>query len=170
MIIPNSFSKPEELPNPIKTKKPIFNKDEFWWGVNYQGELTPEQQKLKILSKKLLSFGGEETVLPIIEEDLKNIMDRGVFLYGDKAKLKKGLPSQCHRNSCYLYEYENRNNFVIMTGYALSNDGLWRQHSWCYDGKNNTIIETTEKRVAYFGFVMTPEEADDFCYDCLYFF
>lgn len=33
--------------------------------------------------------------------------------------------------------------------------------------KNNTIIETTEKRVAYFGSVMTPEEADDFCYDCL---
>lgn len=167
MIIPNSFSKPEELPNPIKTKKPNNDISYFWWSKNYQGELNAEQKEIKQLTPRLLSFGGAEVVLPLVEDDLHNILNRGIFLYGDKAKLKKGLPSQCHRNSCYLYEYENRNDFVIMTGYALSSDGLWRQHSWCYDGKNNIIIETTEKRVAYFGFVMTTKEADDFCFNCL---
>lgn len=48
----------------------------------------------------------------------------------------------------------------IATGYALSGDGLWRQHSWgvLRDG----IFETTETRLKYFGIVLQGERADYF--------
>jgi len=46
-----------------------------------------------------------------------------------------------------------------MTGYAISADSLWRQHSWCYDRRRQRVVETTERRVAYLGFRMTVNEA-----------
>ena len=55
-----------------------------------------------------------------------------------------------------------------MTGYALSDDGMWRQHSWCICDageeyiEDSIIIETTEKRLAYFGFIMDEEESEEF--------
>ena len=48
-----------------------------------------------------------------------------------------------------------------MTGYALSDDGLWRQHSWLIakPGRRWTVIETTCRRLLYYGVVLTEEEA-----------
>lgn len=43
-----------------------------------------------------------------------------------------------------------------MTGYALSPDGLWRQHSWAY-GDNLMIYETTVERVMYFGVELSSD-------------
>ena len=49
-------------------------------------------------------------------------------------------------------------------GYALSEDGLWRCHSWVVQPMARTVRvwETTVKRVAYFGVVLTSEECEDF--------
>lgn len=55
--------------------------------------------------------------------------------------------SKCHDNCEILYKQDNANK--IYSGYALSTDGLWRFHSWCYNGKH--IIETTEPRLMYYG-------------------
>ncbi len=52
----------------------------------------------------------------------------------------------------------------LRTGYALSRDGVWRQHSWCYTD-NGVVVETTEKRVQYFGYVMTEDECDQFLFE-----
>ena len=136
-----------------------------FWHTEYNGELNQHQKQLKKLAEKILSFAGHQVIMPSIEDDLDKIQQRGLFCDGKHSIIKKGLPSQCHRNSCDLYEYENRKDFFIMTGYALSDDGYWYQHSWCIDYKNNHIIETTEPRLAYFGFVMTHDECDDFCFD-----
>lgn len=40
---------------------------------------------------------------------------------------------------------------LVYTGYGLSDDGVWRSHSWvmCHDA----LHETTEARIAYFGVV-----------------
>ena len=48
--------------------------------------------------------------------------------------------------------------------YALSEDGLWRCHSWVVQPMARTVRvwETTVKRVAYFGVVLTSEECKDF--------
>ncbi len=55
-------------------------------------------------------------------------------------------PSHCHDNVQNL----KRKKLITeaQTGYALSDDGLWRCHSW---GRNNKdqIVETTEARLVY---------------------
>lgn len=127
---------------------------------------------LEELKKRLLEFGGEIVSVPSVEEDLIKILDRGQFWekkWGRIVKIK-GAPCQCHRNSCELWE-NNRNNFNIRicTGYALTEDCIWRQHSWLVfiDERTNKakIIETTVERIAYYGFVMSEEECEEFCYD-----
>ena len=55
---------------------------------------------------------------------------------------------QCHNNCKFLQNYEN--SLTVFTGFALSDDGLWRFHSWCLT-KDDTIIETTEPRIMYYG-------------------
>jgi hypothetical protein len=49
---------------------------------------------------------------------------------------------------------------VIATGYALSDDGLWRQHSW--DVLRDGILETTKARQKYFGILRQGKAADHF--------
>ncbi len=115
------------------------------------------------LSEKILTFGGNAVCIPEPEEDYENIMEYGQFWFGKGAKMMKGRPSQCHKNSCDLWE-QNKRNTRICTGYALSSDGIWRQHSWLllFKAYSNQIIETTVKRVAYFGFVMDEEMCENF--------
>ena len=134
-----------------------------WWHTDYKGTFSSHQKGCLKLIKKLLSLGGKQVCIPCIEEDLNDIYNRGFYQKGNKSILNKGRPSQCHRNSCILYE--NNKNLSIVTGYALSDDGYWRQHSWCFDNEKQVIIETTTKRIAYFGFTMTEEEAEQFCFD-----
>lgn len=114
----------------------------------------------------LLSFGGEEVCLPVYEQDLVNIIERGQLWRGDRITMMRGRPSQCHRNSAYCWD-ANKTRAVLCTGYGLSEDGLWRQHSWCIHIKprKNRVVETTVERVAYFGFAMTTEEATEFYFD-----
>ncbi len=90
-------------------------------------------------------------------------MQRGQFWYGDKIHIMKGDPGECHRNSSLIWK-RNKNSIRLVTGYALSDDGMWRQHSWCIwiKPRVNRVIETTAKRIAYFGFVMTLAECERF--------
>jgi hypothetical protein len=114
------------------------------------------------LKKTLLDIGGWSVCVPHVEPDLGKILERGRRFPG-RSKSMKGEPCRCHSNSAYCWD-ENRELCRICTGYALSKDGMWRQHSWVYtnDGK---VVETTEKRVAYFGFVMDEQECERFLFD-----
>ena len=153
---------------PLQPERIEFIKNNFWYHENTDfSECINKDEKcghrMPELRKKLLSFGGEETCLPVIESDLLNILERGQLWLGDRVTLIEGRPSRCHENSSILW-HKNKNKYVLCTGYALSPDGLWRQHSWCVqlNPKKNRIIETTVKRLAYFGFVMNDEEARKF--------
>ena len=72
-------------------------------------------------------------------------------------------PSQCHLNVARLWNERKKGSRLIGvgTGYALSDDGLWRGHSWGLTKKG--IIETTVRRVKYFGLSLVGEGADLFC-------
>lgn len=124
----------------------------------------PENDELACsLKDKLLSVGGTRIIMPRTDEDLEKTVSRGQFWMGSSAMMQKGLPSQCHMNSARLY-MANKDKIRICTGYALSDDGIWRMHSWGIWTKprSNKIVETTVKRVLYYGFVMTPEECEEF--------
>jgi hypothetical protein len=107
------------------------------------------------LKARLFSIAGQTVNIPDIEEDLHNILTYGQ-LWTSKPTLMRGKASQCHKNSCDLW-YENKDKCVICTGYALSDDEIWRQHSWLIHIKprSNLVIETTIPRLAYYGFAMT---------------
>jgi hypothetical protein len=52
---------------------------------------------------------------------------------------------------------------AVATGYALAEDGLWREHSWIVDGTG--VVETTGVWLAYHGHVLDDAEARRFASD-----
>ncbi len=79
---------------------------------------------------------GQIVNLPVIEYQMEN--------------------SRCHDNCDKLYLHNDIVN--VYTGFALSDDGLWRYHTWGYDLDEETnstisefIVETTQERLLYFG-------------------
>lgn len=95
------------------------------------------------------------------EPDLYALQQQGVFLYGAGAQLHPMRNGECHANSATLWRRSPR-TVQIMTGYALTIDGLWRQHSWCLERATGQPIETTTARLAYYGMVLTDADADLF--------
>jgi hypothetical protein len=111
------------------------------------------------LKNILLNIGGWAACIPAVEPDLEKLKLRGRKFPG-KSIMMKGEPCRCHSNSAACWD-ENRELCKICTGYALSRDGMWRQHSWILTNQGK-IVETTEKRVQYFGYIMTLEECELF--------
>jgi len=107
----------------------------------------------------LLDIGGWAACIPRIEPDLDKLLQRGRRFPG-KSKTMRGERSRCHSNSAYCWD-ENRELCSICTGYALTRDGMWRQHSWILTN-DRIVVETTVKRIQYFGYVMTPAECELF--------
>ena len=117
----------------------------------------PDVKRLKLL---LLRLGGTFIVAPPKPDaDIPALLDSG-FVMSGTAKLKRGKASMCHQNVAASWKARRLGIIGIATGYALSEDGLWRQHSWglLRDG----ILETTELRVKYFGILLQGDRADYF--------
>ncbi len=117
----------------------------------------PDLKRLKVL---LLRFGGEFLVAPPRPDpDLPILLESG-FLASGPTTLKIMESSSCHRNVAAVWKAHRFGIVAIATGYALSDDGLWRQHSWgiLRDG----VLETTEARLKYFGIVLQGARADSF--------
>lgn len=109
------------------------------------------------LGDRLKLIGGM-VVCAVFEEDMELILRKGrtwVPAQND-IMLVRGEDCRCHQNA--LYVWETNRGLDACTGYALSKDGIWRSHSWCFDRVRYRIIETTEKRVAYHGAVLERKE------------
>ena len=134
-----------------------------WWATNFTGNLTPREKYYLHLRKKLLAFGGEQVCL-YPDEDHNKIMERGQLWLPDRMEFELKDQNRCHQNCAYKWKENPDRKFTIATGYALSKDGMWRLHSWLVERKprSTTIIETTSPRIAYFGYVMTLEECQEF--------
>jgi hypothetical protein len=135
---------------------------------SFLGKNWPKQGKIEDYNRlklKLLNVAGQAACF-YFEEDLIPLLERGQFWRGYKSRTMKGDHRRCHSNSAALWDV-NRDKLTLATGYALSRDGMWRQHSWCVNDMS-TVIETTEKRVLYYGFLMTPEEAEQFLLENCY--
>ena len=149
-------------------KDTLAERGNSWW-IRESDELPSDARMMPLMELKdiLLDYGGESVCFPYIEEDLGRIIERGILWDGADAEMMLGQPSQCHMNSAYCWD-ANRDKTTIATGYALSEDGMWRQHSWCvgfYDDETPYIVETTSPRIAYYGFPMTYAECERFFYE-----
>lgn len=116
------------------------------------------------LVEKLLSITGRFALVPKVEDDLNALLDRGSILGGTATdrefSLKAGEPGQCHTNAALGWR-SAPGEYTIATGYGLSEDGIWRQHSWLMRGE--CVVETTVSRLLYYGFELTESEAEVFC-------
>jgi hypothetical protein len=117
-----------------------------------------KQPEIKLLRKVLLSVGGDEIVAPPgeFERDLEAIMRFGHVTAGP-VRLKVMKTSNCHSNIWELWGKRTKGLVALCTGYALSADALWRQHSWGI--LREGVLETTEPRVKYFGFIYAPDRS-----------
>jgi hypothetical protein len=109
----------------------------------------------------VIAFGGWAVCHAPLDSDLDRVVARGILLDGAGAQQVRGRPSDCHRNSARIW-MARQSAAAVMTGYALSDDGMWRAHSWVAAlDRNGTpgLLETTEPRLAYFGFLRSREEA-----------
>jgi len=170
--IRNASDMPKEIVTKEMNKEWLERLSDKHWATHYTGvleqevdpNLLPYYKKALELRDKILTFGGEQVCMPFLDKDTDLIKDRGQLWYGDRSIMQLGYQSQCHHNSCVIWtesRHDEKKDIRIATGYALSNDGMWRSHSWCVlvEEESNTIIETTEERVAYFGFVLSDVEA-----------
>ena len=133
-----------------------------WWAKVNRGISSPNRKKYGDFMRELLQIAGEEVCFQAGDPDFELIQEYGQFWFGKNVKMMPGTPSRCHENSAFLWN-ENRENTLICTGYALSKDGMWRQHSWCIKigARSNQIIETTKPRIAYFGVCLTYEKCQN---------
>jgi hypothetical protein len=130
--------------NPKAHGLPPENARDYWWRVG-----------LHDLTAKLSKCAGWAMVATNITT-LPYMITEGFLLDGEDAVMEIGAPSACHDNASRLTRL-NSEKMVLMTGYALSDDGMWRSHSWCLSSEDDgsfTIIETTVPRLAYFGHIV----------------
>jgi hypothetical protein len=111
------------------------------------------------LTEAVLAHGGGLVVPPLNPDPLAELVGEHGRLWTSGARLVPGPPSMCHQNAVSLWR--DGAAAAIGTGYALSDDGLWRGHSWGF-GSDGTLVETTEPRLAYFGVRLADEMAERF--------
>lgn len=116
---------------------------------------------LSMLRDMLLEIGGEEVCLEF-EPDLERLLKRGrTWQRTNKIKMMRGEPCHCHSNSAHLWK-DNKGKIAIIVGWGLSDDGIWRQHTFCWRHETQQVVETTTRRIAYFGTMLTEREATRF--------
>ena len=74
--------------------------------------------------------GGGYAVVPRFNPDqmIDLLVQGGQSFSAEHASLKAGAERECHMNSVALWQAGEAS--AIGAGYALSEDGLWREHSW----------------------------------------
>src|SRR3954466_5978278 len=75
------------------------------------------------------------------DHEIRALMNYGEWMSGEVV-LKRMAKRQCHRKVAKLWLAEPRKLSAVGMGYALSDDGLWRQHSWGIKDEGR-IVETT---------------------------
>jgi hypothetical protein len=115
--------------------------------------------RLGVLRDLLLNHGGHEVVFFWPEPHVTELHERGREFPGPGSLHVVMAMNNCHANAALLW-MGSGGAVEIVSGYALSEDGLWRQHSWGLD--RGRVVETTAPRNRYFGFVLTEVEARAF--------
>lgn len=117
-------------------------------------------EKIQKFCKDLLEIGGHRVSVWFADEELiPYILDVGEIVKYQKFRLEKGEERECHANSTSMWR-KNPGKYQIMTGYALSEDGIWRRHTWLL--ADEELIETTIKRENYFGCKLEEDIAEAF--------
>jgi len=115
------------------------------------------------LANQLLEMEGDSVVIHDDETPTFRawIAGEGTDQTRETIKVVPCQPNECHRNCATLWKL-SPDAVSIVTGYCLSSDGMWREHTWLIDALDD-IVETTLPRTRYFGIRLSPETAKEFC-------
>jgi len=120
---------------------------------------------INMLRPKLLAMGGD-SVSPQPDQFISLIVKDGRIFEDMPIKLRKGEQNGCHRNVARLWTQRRARTQIvgIGTGYGLSDDNMWRPHSWLVGIAKGQpyVIETTVPREAYFGVSFNSKGSDLF--------
>ena len=146
----------------------VFSESDLEYIQRIFKERHPEADpKLADLRTRLLAFGGSHVELPEYDDDAENILTFGqLWLKSDCiVRVDKNRPNDMHSAACELYaRMSATKNIRICTGYVLDmNRCNWYSGSWCFDVGEARII-STERKQAYYGFIMTEAQSNDFCH------
>jgi hypothetical protein len=109
------------------------------------------------LTVAILVHGGRHVVPPRRPDPLVLLLAHQGERWQAAVRPCPGMASSCHRNAVELWRQGTAT--AIGTGYGLSDDGLWREHSWGV-ASDGSVLETTEPRTTYFGVALRDEGAD----------
>ncbi|MDR3772306.1 MAG: hypothetical protein P4L26_03095 [Terracidiphilus sp.] len=119
-----------------------------------------DQPDLRRLKSLLLRLGGDFLVAPPKHDPDVPILLLSGFLMSGPVTMKSMKASMCHQYIAKIWKTRRFGIVGVATGYALSDDGLWRQHSWGI--LRSGVLETTEERTKYFGILHQGTAADYF--------
>lgn len=113
------------------------------------------QKEWEIIKKDLLRSGGDFLLRPKSEPHLDKLLKGGRERKSKEIRTLDGDDGLCHQIS--IREWQ-RGRGDLITGYALSEDGGWRQHSWLE--ANGVILEPTRRaRKCYWGVRLSDNDA-----------
>jgi hypothetical protein len=143
----------------IKRQRKVEKANAEWIRLNLR-----KAMMLRAVDEILLGIGGRTVefgggYLGFVDFHLiRAVMQRGMKFPADGVIMMPGKPSRCHENVDALW-HQGAPGMEVATGFALINAvGIWEMHSWGWNVKKRRVIETTERRDAYFGFTMTARE------------
>ena len=126
--------------------------------MEHDSEVRKQMGQLKLACLKIggKRFQIDDCILGDLSDEL-NRTDWQKFS-GRRGKVRirrirscKGFkmePCHCHNNAAVV---ATERGWELWTGMALSDDGVWRVHSWVRIPSTGTIGETTMSRVVYYG-------------------
>ncbi|MTD47152.1 hypothetical protein GKE82_23405 [Conexibacter sp. W3-3-2] len=133
---------------------------EFFAGSDAQRRaLHTQRDAYEALARRLAGRGRRLIVACGVDPEMDQLLRDGLLTDPPRAVLLRGAAHGCHANAAFLVQAGRAH--TLATGWALSDDGLWRQHSWALD-RDGLIIETTEPRQQYFGVELTGPALQQF--------
>lgn len=123
-------------------------------------EFSKSQPELRELRRILLKLGGEELIPPPDHDPVTNfLIDYGIVFAGPVV-LKQSRHRPEERTLGRIWNRHLHGIVGIGLGYALDDDGLWREHS--FGILREGILETMAPKRKYFGLLLIGEAADGF--------
>ncbi len=127
--------------------------------AGYEGVPDDYRQRWSRWCRQLLQYGGDLVVPHLQPEPILDQLLAGAMVQPSAGRFVPGDDNACHANAAVLWI--DGTVAAIGTGYALSGDGLWRQHSWGVDA-DGAPVETTAARISYAGIGLTAIPALQF--------
>lgn len=157
-IGPGGFQPGNKCAKGGKSIKLSDSPDNKEWRQEWEAKNKKLKGPTKKVAERLASKVPGSVMIAVPDPDIDLIESKGQDFTTTGRKFKKGERNQCHTNTSKLYAKKQVD--TIVTGYALSKDGGWRQHTWGL--QKGKVVETTYDFLAYHGVRLTKAEAKDF--------